>query len=174
MAAKKHSDNASSDIDPMALRNALGSFATGITVVTALGKDGQRVGMTANSFNSVSLSPALVLWSIDKASNCFDDFIQAEHYAIHVLSADQQFISDQFAKSGGDKFAGLECTETPECQYCLNAALILNVGSRTNMMVEIMLFWLAALPILLTQGQSLSYFIVVTIKNCKSRNQLSV
>ena len=63
---------------------------------------------------------------------------------------------------------------TPECQYCLNAALILNVGSRTNMMVEIMLFWLAALPILLTQGQSLSYFIVVTIKNCKSRNQLSV
>ena len=91
----------------MALRNALGSFATGITVVTALGKDGQRVGMTANSFNSVSLSPALVLWSIDKASNCFDDFIQAEHYAIHVLSADQQFISDQFAKSGGDKFAGL-------------------------------------------------------------------
>ena len=96
MAAKKHSDIASSNIDPMALRNALGSFATGIT---------------ANSFNSVSLSPALVLWSIDKASNCFDDFIQAEHYAIHILSADQQSISDQFAKSGGDKFAGLECTE---------------------------------------------------------------
>lgn len=111
MAAKKHSDIASSNIDPMALRNALGSFATGITVVTALGKDGQRVGMTANSFNSVSLSPALVLWSIDKASNCFDDFIQAEHYAIHILSANQQSISDQFAKSGGDKFAGLECTE---------------------------------------------------------------
>ena len=72
MAAKKHSDNTSSDIDPMALRKALGSFATGITVVTARGKDGQRVGMTANSFNSVSLSPALVLWSIDKSSNCFD------------------------------------------------------------------------------------------------------
>ena len=122
MAAKKHSDNASSDIDPMALRKALGSFATGITVVTARGKDGQRVGMTANSFNSVSLSPALVLWSIDKSSNCFDDFIQAENYVIHVLGQDQESISDQFAKSGGDKFAGISCSENhagvpilPEC-----------------------------------------------------------
>ena len=111
MSAKNIHDNATSSLDPMALRNALGSFATGITVVTAIGKDGQRVGMTANSFNSVSLTPALVLWSIDKASNCFDDFIQAEHYAIHILSADQQAISDQFAKSGGDKFAGIHCFE---------------------------------------------------------------
>jgi len=122
MASKKHSDNASSDIDPMALRKALGSFATGVTVVTARGKDGQRVGMTANSFNSVSLSPALVLWSIDKSSNCFDDFIQAENYVIHILGQDQQSISDQFAKSGGDKFAEINCSENhagvpilPEC-----------------------------------------------------------
>ena len=148
MAPKKHSDNASSNIDPMALRNALGSFATGITVVTALGKGGQRVGMTANSFNSVSLSPALVLWSIDKASNCFDDFIQAEHYAIHILSADQQSISDQFAKSGGDKFAGLECIENharvpilPECSAYFECSIahqydggdhIILVGSVAN------------------------------------------
>ena len=59
-------------------RNALGSFATGVTIITALGKDGQKVGMTVNSFNSVSLTPPLILWSIGKSANCFDDFIAAE------------------------------------------------------------------------------------------------
>jgi len=92
-------------------RNALGSFATGITVITALGKDGQKVGMTANSFNSVSLDPALVLWSVARDANCFDDFIGAESYAIHVLAADQEAMSNRFAKSGADKFADLECTD---------------------------------------------------------------
>lgn len=92
-------------------RNALGSFATGITVITALGKDGQKVGMTANSFNSVSLDPALVLWSVARDANCFDDFIGAESFAIHVLAADQEAISNRFAKSGVDKFAGIDCSE---------------------------------------------------------------
>ncbi len=92
-------------------RNALGSFATGVTVITALGKDGQKVGMTANSFNSVSLDPALVLWSIGRDANCFDDFMAAEAYAIHVLAEDQQELSNRFAKTGADRFAGLETTE---------------------------------------------------------------
>jgi 3-hydroxy-9,10-secoandrosta-1,3,5(10)-triene-9,17-dione monooxygenase reductase component len=92
-------------------RNALGSFATGITVVTAIGQNGQNIGMTANSFNSVSLDPALVLWSIGRDSNCFDDFMAAKSYAIHVLASDQQDISNRFAKTGADRFEGIDCSE---------------------------------------------------------------
>ena len=110
MSAEKKQVNASPDSQSVALRNALGSFATGITVVTALGVNEQKIGMTVNSFNSVSLNPALVLWSIDKKSNCFSDFIKAKSYAIHVLSHEQQAISDQFALSGEDKFSNLQCT----------------------------------------------------------------
>lgn len=92
-------------------RNALGSFATGVTVITALGQNGQKIGMTANSFNSVSLDPALVLWSIGRDSNCFDDFMAAKAYAIHILADDQQDISNRFAKTGADRFDQLEITE---------------------------------------------------------------
>jgi 3-hydroxy-9,10-secoandrosta-1,3,5(10)-triene-9,17-dione monooxygenase reductase component len=93
------------------LRNALGSFATGVTIVTALGREGQKVGMTANSFNSVSLEPALVLWSIGRTTNCFDEFIAAQSFAIHVLAEDQQPLSNLFAMTGTDRFAELDCTE---------------------------------------------------------------
>ena len=92
-------------------RNALGSFATGVTIITALGKNGQKIGLTANSFNSVSLDPALVLWSIGRDTNCFDDFIAAESFAIHILAEDQQDLSNLFAKTGADRFAGIETTE---------------------------------------------------------------
>jgi flavin reductase (DIM6/NTAB) family NADH-FMN oxidoreductase RutF len=110
MSADHDTKNNSSNIDTNARRNALGSFATGITVVTAVGTGGQSVGMTVNSFNSVSLNPPLVLWSIDRNSNCFNDFINANAYAVHVLSQDQQNISNTFASSGADKFADLSCT----------------------------------------------------------------
>jgi 3-hydroxy-9,10-secoandrosta-1,3,5(10)-triene-9,17-dione monooxygenase reductase component len=92
-------------------RNALGGFATGITIITALGKNGQKVGMTANSFNSVSLTPPLILWSIGKNTNCFEDFMAAEAFAVHVLAEDQQDLSNLFATSGIDRFADLECSE---------------------------------------------------------------
>jgi 3-hydroxy-9,10-secoandrosta-1,3,5(10)-triene-9,17-dione monooxygenase reductase component len=67
--------------------------------------------MTANSFNSVSLDPALVLWSIGRDTNCFDDFMAAEAFAIHVLAEDQQELSNRFAKTGTDRFANLEVSE---------------------------------------------------------------
>jgi 3-hydroxy-9,10-secoandrosta-1,3,5(10)-triene-9,17-dione monooxygenase reductase component len=92
-------------------RNALGSFATGITIITALGKNGQKIGMTANSFNSVSLTPPLILWSIGKNTNCFDDFIAAKAFAVHILAADQQDLSNRFATTGIDRFKDVECTE---------------------------------------------------------------
>ena len=100
-----------SNFSTLDFRNALGSFATGVTVITALGKNGQKVGMTANSFNSVSLDPALVLWSIGRDTNCFDDFIAAHAFSFDVLAENQQELSNRFAKTGMDRFAGLEVSE---------------------------------------------------------------
>jgi len=94
-----------------ALRDALGRFATGVTVVTALGPEGP-VGITANSFASVSLDPPLVLWSPARASSRFPVFAEAEHFAIHVLGADQRDLAAHFTRHGRD-FGGLEVTEGP-------------------------------------------------------------
>ena len=87
-------------------RNALGSFTTGVAVVTVMGPDGPA-GMTVNSFASISLDPPLVLWSPAKSSSRHGLFTGAEHYAIHVLSAEQGELSNRFTRGGAgfDKFA---------------------------------------------------------------------
>ncbi|QLF93375.1 flavin reductase family protein [Pseudomonas sp. ABC1] len=95
-------------LDPRAFRRALGNFATGVTVMTAASGE-QRVGVTANSFNSVSLEPALVLWSIDKRSSSHGVFEQASHFAVNILAADQIDLSNRFARSRDDKFADVVC-----------------------------------------------------------------
>lgn len=87
-----------------ALRDTLSEFATGVTVVTTRDATGEPVGMTVNSFNSVSLDPALVLWSIDKQSLGYEAFTQQDYFDVHVLKADQQHISNLFAGRGADKF----------------------------------------------------------------------
>jgi flavin reductase (DIM6/NTAB) family NADH-FMN oxidoreductase RutF len=87
-------------------RDALGRFATGVTVVTIVGPDGP-MGFTANSFSSLSLDPALVLWSPAKSSSRFAQFATAEHYAIHVLSQVQVDWPARFAR-GGAGFDGLD------------------------------------------------------------------
>ncbi len=89
-------------------RRALGNYATGVTVVTARGRSGNPVGMTANSFASVSLDPPLVLWSVDKSAPEADDFRTASHYAIHMLRQDQQQLSHTFGDDSVDKFADLK------------------------------------------------------------------
>jgi flavin reductase (DIM6/NTAB) family NADH-FMN oxidoreductase RutF len=89
-------------------RNALGQFATGVTVVTAVNPDGHPVGMTVSSFNSVSLQPALVLWSLGRHAGSFPVFAQASHYAIHVLAAHHKDWAMQFAQRGIDRFAGID------------------------------------------------------------------
>jgi len=94
--------------DRREFRSALGSFATGVTVITARAADGSPVGLTANSFNSVSLDPPLVLWGLAKNARSMPVFADAEHWAVHVLSAEQEALSNAFAKSGEDKFAGVE------------------------------------------------------------------
>jgi flavin reductase (DIM6/NTAB) family NADH-FMN oxidoreductase RutF/DNA-binding MarR family transcriptional regulator len=85
-------------------RDALSSFATGVTVVTCLDTDGEPVGATASSFNSVSMDPPLILWSITKSAYSAEAFINAKHFAVNVLSADQVELSNKFARSGTDKF----------------------------------------------------------------------
>lgn len=101
-------------IDTKQFRNALGSFATGVTVVTTRDAGGHDVGLTANSFNSVSLDPPMVLWSLAKTSSSIATFNEAEHFAVHILSKHQEPLSSRFSKRGIDKFAGIEFQRSPQ------------------------------------------------------------
>ena len=95
-------------IDPPSLRSALGRFPTGVTVITTIDAAGEPIGLTANSYNSVSLDPPLVLWSLAKTALSMPAFSQCQAFAIHVLGADQQELAQRFATRGADKFAQLE------------------------------------------------------------------
>ncbi|MDO5624660.1 MAG: flavin reductase family protein [Pseudomonadota bacterium] len=88
-------------------RAALGMFATGVTIVTARTAAGAPVGLTANSFNSVSVSPPLVLWSLSQRSASLHAFSTGTHYAINVLAADQQALATRFATPALDRFEGV-------------------------------------------------------------------
>lgn len=101
-------DTIAQGFDTKGFRAALGAFATGVTVITSVGRNGEPIGLTANSFNSVSLDPPLVLWSLAKKAFSLQDFVAAPHWAVHVLSAEQEAISNQFARGGQDKFAGVD------------------------------------------------------------------
>ena len=92
-------------------RTALGMFATGVTIVTARTAGGDLVGLTANSFNSVSLSPPLVLWSLSRAAASMPAFSTGSHYAINILAADQKELALRFAAKGVDRFADVEFIE---------------------------------------------------------------
>src|SRR5689334_23755866 len=94
--------------DKRRFRDALGAFATGVTIVTTRGPNGADIGLTANSFNSVSLDPPMVLWSLARASFSLPAFQANPWFAVHVLAADQDGLSHRFATRGVDKFAGLE------------------------------------------------------------------
>ena len=91
-------------------RTALGMFATGVTVITARAADGTLVGLTANSFNSVSLTPPLVLWSLGQAASAMEALSQGSHYAINILAADQKVLAEQFAGPRDQRWAGVEFT----------------------------------------------------------------
>ena len=106
--------------EPKAFRDALGSFVTGVTIVTARDAEGRPFGLTANSFNSVSLDPPMVLWSLSLKSGSLPVFRDAESWAVHVLAADQQSMSDRFARPGEDKFAGMDSADGPEGAPLLN------------------------------------------------------
>lgn len=90
--------------DTLSLRQALGTFATGVTVVTCRGADGQAVGLTVNSFSALSLEPPLVLWSLRLSSPSLAAFDAASHFAINVLAEGQVDVSRRFASPVGQKF----------------------------------------------------------------------
>ena len=107
MASSSGTNDKSEPFEPRALRNALGTYATGVTIVTTTSADGVPIGLTCNSFSSVSLSPPLVLWSLSLRSPNLSNFLQAPYFAINILASDQAAIAQRFARSLANKFEGV-------------------------------------------------------------------
>jgi 3-hydroxy-9,10-secoandrosta-1,3,5(10)-triene-9,17-dione monooxygenase reductase component len=103
-----------SEPNPHEFRNALGQFATGVTIVT-MDSEANPVGVTASSFNSVSLDPPLVLWSLAKTAHSMPAYQSSGGFNVHVLASHQSDLSNQFARPSDDKFAGVDwspCTQS--------------------------------------------------------------
>jgi 3-hydroxy-9,10-secoandrosta-1,3,5(10)-triene-9,17-dione monooxygenase reductase component len=96
--------------DIKSFRNALGSYGTGVAIVTTRDGAGTKIGMTINSFASVSLNPPLILWSVQNDSPSSQGFRDADHFAVTILSVEQQGIASQFARTADDKFADIPFT----------------------------------------------------------------
>ena len=94
--------------DSKLLRKTLGKYSTGVTIVTSIDNDGNPIGMTVNSFTSVSLQPALVLWCIDKNQPSYNSFMDTEGYAVNILSKDQNDLCHKFASQLDDKFENVD------------------------------------------------------------------
>jgi len=94
-------------IDQRRLRDVFGQFPTGVVIVTAVTPAGERLGMTVSSFNAVSLEPPLVLFSVLRRANSFAAWQQVTQYAVHVLNAEQEQLSNRFARPMGEKWIGL-------------------------------------------------------------------
>ena len=99
------------DLSSNELRIVFGQYPTGVTVITALDAYDEPVGMTANSFASVSLSPPLILWSVDLAGDSHDVYTTATHFCVHLLAEDQQELANRFANREKDRFAGIDWTK---------------------------------------------------------------
>ncbi|MFG1391490.1 flavin reductase family protein [Xanthobacter agilis] len=99
---------AGAEAERRALRHSLSLYATGVCVITTLAPDGERVGLTVNSFASVSLDPPLVLWSLARTSPRVPVFRGASHFAVNVLSGAQEELCNRFARPGADRFVGLD------------------------------------------------------------------
>jgi flavin reductase (DIM6/NTAB) family NADH-FMN oxidoreductase RutF len=102
-----------SSTSPAELRKAFSSFATGVTVITGIGNNHQAVGVTISSFNTVSLEPPLVLWSLSERSILVDAFALGKKQLIHVLERSQEDLAMRFAKSTGDQFSGINLVTGP-------------------------------------------------------------
>ncbi|MBB3214662.1 flavin reductase (DIM6/NTAB) family NADH-FMN oxidoreductase RutF [Herbaspirillum sp. Sphag1AN] len=99
---------ASRNFDSAHFRKALSQFATGVTIITTRLEDGSLIGLTASSFNSVSLTPPLVLWSLGEKSSSMPVFSGNSHYVINILGAEQAGLAEQFSRKSGDRFKGVE------------------------------------------------------------------
>ena len=90
------------------LRNALGAFGTGVTIITTRDREGKPHGMTVNSFSSVSLNPPLILWSASLYANSLAAFQEGSHFVVNILAHDQIELSNKFAKQSEDKFVDVD------------------------------------------------------------------
>ncbi len=124
-AAPAMPDPAPQAFDPLQLRRAFGSFGTGVTVISTLGAGGRLVGVTANSFSSVSLDPPIVLWSLNRRSPSLSAFDHSGRFVVNVLALEQAALSRRFASPlqhpASDKFAGLAYRRTPHGLPVLDA-----------------------------------------------------
>ena len=111
-----------SDLSPRRIRNVLGHFATGLTVITAATENGPA-GFTCQSFASLSLEPALVTFSPARTSSTWPLLRRAGRFTVNILPADHQHLAAQFARSGADKFAGVEHSPSPLGNPVLDGAL---------------------------------------------------
>ncbi len=100
-------------VDARHFRDALSQFATGVTVITTRLPDDSFLGITASSFNSVSLNPPLVLWSLAQSANSLPVFTGNSHYVINILAADQAALANQFARPSKNRFEGVDFTLSP-------------------------------------------------------------
>ncbi|HEY1849421.1 MAG TPA: flavin reductase family protein [Candidatus Binataceae bacterium] len=94
-------------IEKNQLRQVMGHFATGVTIITTVNKEGQLHGLTANAFTSVSLEPPLLLISVDKKAESWPAFEESKVFTVNILGDDQEALSRKFAVSGGNKFEGV-------------------------------------------------------------------
>lgn len=101
--------SAAPPLDPRELRRAFGRFGTGVTVVTTRTPEGRRLGVTASSFNTVSLAPPIVLWSLAERSPSLAGFRAAGRFVVNVLALEQLELAQRFARPAADRFAGIEC-----------------------------------------------------------------
>ncbi len=108
-----HRSKRKKTFEPRDYRKALGQFATGVTVVTTRTAQGRPIGLTVNSFASVSLHPPLVLWSLGRQATDFAALKAATHFAINVLGAGQHHLSHRFSTPMAERFAGVEYTDGP-------------------------------------------------------------
>ena len=111
------------NFDQPAFKQALSQFATGVTVITTRAASGQLIGITASSFNSVSLNPPLVLWSLATRSASMSVFRANSHYVVNVLAASQLDLCKRFATVKGDRFEGVSHAEGDTGMPVLDGAL---------------------------------------------------
>jgi flavin reductase (DIM6/NTAB) family NADH-FMN oxidoreductase RutF/DNA-binding MarR family transcriptional regulator len=138
-----------SNFNASEFRNALATFATGVTIITTQDSSGMSVGMTASSFNSVSLNPPLVLWSVEQEAHGAKAFIEGKYFCINVLSAEQVQLSNKFAQQGNDKFSGIDSEfglggchmlKGSVCQFQCSAWAVYEGGDHAIIVAEVQSF----------------------------------
>ncbi len=112
-----------SDFDERALRTALGNFATGVTIVTTKAEGNRSLGLTVSSFNAVSLSPPLILFSIGKKALAYEAWRSAKRFVVNILEEGQSELSSRFGRPSEDKWCGLDVQEV-ECGFLFDEAVM--------------------------------------------------